>query len=454
MIKKNEEYIVDIIDQGYEGEGIAKIDNFTIFIPEAIKKEKIKIHIVKVNTSFAFAKIIEIIEKSEDRVLENDCDTYTRCGGCSLRHIKYNETLNMKKDMVQNLVNKELDGEVQVNNVVGMESPEYYRNKLQYPIGKDKNNKVVMGVFAGRSHDVIKTDHCLIQNKKSQEVANFIYQYIFKNNLSVYDEIKKAGLLRHLVIKIGIKTNEIMCIFVVNGIELPGKDDLVQRLVQKFPEIKTILLNRNTKNTNVILGKNNTILYGEGYIYDRLDEYEFKISPLSFYQTNPIQTEKLYHLAMEEANLNKGDIVLDLYCGIGTIGILTSRYVKKVYGIEIIEEAINDAKENAKINKIQNIEFIVGDVENTLDKLMKKERILPSVIFVDPPRKGLEKNAIDNILKIEAKKVIYISCNPKTMVRDLKDLKEKYNIKSVTPVDMFPYTSHIECVTLLTLKGN
>jgi len=450
-IQKNKEYIVDIIDNGYEGEGIAKIDGFPIFIPGAIKGEKCKILIVKKLTSYAYGKILEILEKSEARV-DADCTTYKRCGGCNLRHIKYEETLKMKQNAVQNLVNKTLENKLQVENVVGMENPFHYRNKVQYPVGLDKSGKPVIGIFANRTHEIIPMDKCLIQNEKSEEIAKFIFDYWCSKKYSIYDEATGKGLLRHIVIKNGIKTDEIMCILVINGENFQDENDLVNELTTKYPNIKSIVKNINTKNTNVILGLKNINLYGNGYIKDKLGEYTFNISPLSFYQVNPVQAEKLYNIGIEAAGITKEDTVFDLYCGIGTITIFMSKYAKKVYGVEIIEQAIEMAKENAKINNIDNTEFIAGDVEQVLEELIEKRKINPDIVMVDPPRKGLDNTSINNLLKVLPKKIVYISCNPATLVRDLEKLEEKYEIHKIIPVDMFPYTSHVECVAVMCEK--
>ena len=450
-IQKNQEYIVDIIDNGYEGEGIAKINNFAIFIPGALKGEKVKIIIVKVLASHAFGKIVEIIEKSKNRQ-EVDCTTYKRCGGCNLRHIKYEETLKIKQNMVQSLVNKSLKQKIQVEKTVGMENPFHYRNKAQYPVGLNKQAEPIIGVFANRTHEVIPIEKCLIQNEVSQEIAKFILEYIKKEKISVYDEKTGKGLIRHIVIKVGIKTGQIMCILVINGNSIPNEQNLVKDLLLKFPNIKTIIKNINKKNTNVILGQENINLYGNGYIQDILGDYTFKISPLSFYQVNPIQAEKLYNLGVEMANITKKDTVFDLYCGIGTISLFMAKYAKKVYGIEIVKEAIDMAKENAINNKIDNTEFFAGDVEIVLDELINKQGVTADIVMFDPPRKGLDKNTISNILKIEPKKIVYISCNPATLIRDLTSFEEKYDIKKIVPVDMFPFTSHVECVALLELK--
>lgn len=450
-VQKNKEYIVDIIDNGFEGEGIAKIDNFTIFIPGTIKGEKVKILIVKVLSSHAFGKALEIIKKSEVRK-DVDCDTYKRCGGCNMRHIKYEDTLKMKQNAVQSLVNKTLKNRIQVKPTYGMEVPFHYRNKAQYPLGINKNGEPVIGVFANRTHEVIPIQKCLIQNNQSEEIAKFILQFIKDNNISIYNENIGKGLFRHIVIKVGIKTNEIMCVLVINGNQIPKENELVLSLVQKYPNIKTIVKNINTKNTNVILGKENINIYGNGYITDILGDYTFKISLLSFYQVNPIQAEKLYNIGVQAAKITKNDVVFDLYCGIGTISIFMAKYAKKVYGVEIVEQAIEDANENAKLNNVYNTEFIAGDTEIVLDNLINNEHIIPDVIMVDPPRKGLDNKSIENILKIRPDRFVYISCNPATLIRDLAKFEDTYDISEIQPVDMFPFTSHVECVAVLQLK--
>lgn len=451
MIEKNKEYVVEIIDNGYEGEGIAKIDDFTVFIPGVIRGETCKVLIVKVNKSFAYGKVLEIISKAESRK-KVDCTTYKRCGGCDLRHIDYEYTLKMKQAIVQNLVNKTLSKDIEVNSTIGMQEPYYYRNKLQYPIGKNDKGKAIMGVFAKRTHEIIPVENCFIQNSKAQEVAREFVSLMNEQHISVYDETSRTGAIRHIVVKVGVYTNEIMCMFVTNEEKIQNEEVLVKKLLMKFPNVKTIIKNINQRNTNVILGDRNVVLYGTGYIEDKLGEYTFKISPRSFYQTNPIQTEVLYNKAIEFAKLNKDDIICDLYCGIGTIGIFASRYVKKVYGIEIVEEAIEMAKENAVLNGIKNIEFMAGDVEKVFERMLQENNVIPNVIIVDPPRRGLDNTTIETILKLGVSRLVYVSCNPATMVRDLKLLEEKYEVKEIQPVDMFPFTTHVECVTVLYLK--
>lgn len=451
-IEKNQEYIVDIIDHGYEGEGIAKIHDFTVFVPGAIMGEKVKILIVKVNTSYAFGKLLEVISASPSRNTQVDCATYQRCGGCNLRHMQYEDTLVLKRQMVQNLVNKTLKNDVLVKETIGMAEPYYYRNKAQYPIGTDKAGNPVIGVFANRTHQVIPIEECRIQHKDSQEIAQYICNFMKEHHISVYDEANQQGLVRHIMIKVGVKTGEIMCVIVINGRNIPAEELLVKELVENFPDIKTIVKNINTQNTNVILGKENINLYGEGYIYDKLGDYTFKISPLSFYQINPLQTEKLYDIAVEYAKLTGQETVLDLYCGIGTIGIYMAKNAKKIYGVEIVEQAIEDAKENCNINGITNAEYYAGNAEVVFDKLIHEQQIKPDVIVVDPPRKGLDNTTVDNLIEIKSSKIVYISCNPATLMRDLAKLEEHYIIGDIQPVDMFPFTSHVECVTVLNLK--
>ena len=333
-----------------------------------------------------------------------------------------------------------------------MENPKYYRNKLVYPVGIDENGDISMGVFASRSHRIININNCQIQNEKCQKIANEIFEFAKKNCISGYNEKDMSGLLRHIIVRIGIKTNEIMVTIVVNKFDIPYEKELIREITINNPEVKAIVKNLNNKNTNVILGKENKVIYGEGYIYDYLGDKRFKISPMSFYQVNPIQTEKLYKKAVEYACLTGNETIFDLYCGIGTIGIFASDKAKKLIGIETVSAAINDAKENAKLNNIQNAEFIVGNVEEELPELIIKRDIRADVVFLDPPRKGCDRTAIDTLLKIEPKKIVYISCNPATLARDLKLFDEKYDLKHISICDMFPGTGHVECVVVLQLK--
>ncbi len=355
---KNEELEVDIIDNGFEGEGIAKVDNFVIFIPEAIIGERIRIKILKVNKNIAYGKILEIIKSSKYRV-ESDCNTYSKCGGCNLRHINYEYSLEMKKKSVQNTLRKALKRDIEIDDMIGMEEPYYYRNKLQYPVGVSENGKITMGVFAKRSHRIIETNDCKLQNKACQKVAKDVFDFIKQKEILGYDEKTNLGLVRHVIVRIGVKTDEIMVIIVLNSMNLQNEKELVEFVTTKNPNVKTIVKNLNNKNTNVILGRENQTIFGDGYIFDYLENKKFKISPLSFYQVNPVQTVKLYTKAVEYAELTGKETIFDLYCGVGTIGIFASDKVEKIYGIEAVENAIKDAKENAMINGIKNAEFFV-----------------------------------------------------------------------------------------------
>ena len=448
-VKKNEKYIVDIIDNGFGGEGIAKVNGFTIFIPNALKGEKCEVLIVKVLSSQAYGKVIKILEASEDRV-EPDCATYQRCGGCDLRHMKYETTLNLKRNTVQSLINKSLKNKIEAEKTIGMKNPYNYRNKAQFPVGIDKEGNPTVGVFAQRSHTIIPIKNCKIQTEISQEIARSIIEFIKENKISIYDEEKQSGAIRHIVIKVGKYTNQIMCILVINEeIGKANENKLVEMLCTKYKDVKTIVKNINNKNTNVILGKQNVNLYGDGYIEDKLGEYTFKISPMSFYQVNPIQAEVLYNTAIEAANLSKEDTLFDLYCGIGTIGIFASKFVKQVYGIEIVEQAIEDAKVNAEINGIENTLFFAGDMKDILTQDFINQHGRPDVIITDPPRAGMHDDVINTILFAEPERIVYVSCNPATQARDLSLLSVKYAVKKVQPVDMFPHTHHVENVVLL-----
>ena len=448
MLKKNEEYIVDIIDCGFQGEGIAKLDDMPIFIPNAIKGEKVRVKILKVLSSHAFGKTMEVIKKSEHRKNE-DCETAKMCGGCTLRHIDYDFTMKMKKVAVENTISKVLGRKIAVDEVIKMENPFNYRNKLQYPIGVNSDGKTVMGVYASRSHNIINTKECKIQDKLSQEIANSIYDFIVENKIEVYNEKSLSGSIRHIIIRIGKKTNEIMITLVTNTEKIKNEKELVEYLISKYPEIKTIAKNINNKNTNVILGNKTEIIYGDGYIYDVLENKKFKISPLSFYQVNPIQTEKLYSKAVEYADLTGKETVFDLYCGIGTITLFLAQHAKQVYGVEIIPEAIEDAKMNARLNGFENTQFAVGKSEEIIPAWIENG-IVPDVIVVDPPRKGCDRSLLDTMLEAAPDRIVYVSCDSSTLARDLRVLIDGgYKLEVVQPVDMFPQTAHIECVAKL-----
>ena len=455
MVEKNKEYIFDIISQGYEGEGIAKIDNkYPIFIEGALKGEKVKVRIVKVNKNFAYGKLMEVLEASEERV-NPPCAIYKRCGGCKLQHASYKAQLDFKWDRVKDCVSKigKLDPSI-VKYPLGMENPWRYRNKVQLPIGLI-NGEVKIGFFAPRSHDIIDMESCLIQDEIGDKVVKLTREWIEKFNIRPYNvdgEYDEKGIVRHIMIRRGFTTNEVMVVLVTNGEKLPHKEEFVDLMVKNIPGIKSIIQNINSKKTNVILGLESKTLWGEDTISDYIGDFRFNISPLSFFQVNPIQTEVLYGKALEYANLTGNEEVFDAYCGTGTITLFLSKKAKKVYGVEIIPQAIDNAWINAKENKVENVEFFVGESEVVIPDLINKG-VKADVVVVDPPRKGCDKKLLDAITNIDAKKIVYVSCDPSTLGRDLKVLEENgYKTLEVQPVDMFPNTAHIENVALLIKK--
>ncbi|WP_283698368.1 23S rRNA (uracil(1939)-C(5))-methyltransferase RlmD [Clostridium perfringens] len=453
MVEKNKEYIFDIISQGYEGEGIAKIDNkYPIFIEGALKGEKVKVRIVKVNKNFAYGKLMEVLEASEERV-NPPCAIYKRCGGCKLQHASYKAQLDFKWDRVKDCVSKigKLDPSI-VKYPLGMENPWRYRNKVQLPIGLI-NGEVKIGFFAPRSHDIIDMESCLIQDEIGDKVVKLTREWIEKFNIRPYNvdgEYDEKGIVRHIMIRRGFTTNEVMIVLVTNGENLPHKEEFVDLMVKNIPGIKSVIQNINSKKTNVILGLESKTLWGEDTISDYIGDFRFNISPLSFFQVNPIQTEVLYGKALEYANLTGNEEVFDAYCGTGTITLFLSQKAKKVYGVEIIPQAIDNAWINAKENKVENVEFFVGESEVVIPDLINKG-VKADVVVVDPPRKGCDKKLLDAITNIDAKKIVYVSCDPSTLGRDLKVLEENgYKTLEVQPVDMFPNTAHVECVVLMS----
>lgn len=455
MVEKNKEYIFDIISQGYEGEGIAKIDNkYPIFIEGALKGEKVKVRIVKVNKNFAYGKLMEVLEASEERV-NPLCSIYKRCGGCKLQHASYKAQLDFKWDRVKDCVSKigKLDPSI-VKYPLGMENPWRYRNKVQLPIGLI-NGEVKIGFFAPRSHDIIDMESCLIQDEIGDKVVKLTREWLEKFNIRPYNvdgEYDEKGIVRHIMIRRGFTTNEVMVVLVTNGEKLPHKEEFVDLMVKNIPGIKSVIQNINSKKTNVILGLESKTLWGEDTISDYIGDFRFNISPLSFFQVNPTQTEVLYGKALEYANLTGNEEVFDAYCGTGTITLFLSQKAKKVYGVEIIPQAIDNAWINAKENKVENVEFFVGESEVVIPDLINKG-VKADVVVVDPPRKGCDKKLLDAITNIDAKKIVYISCDPSTLGRDLQVLEENgYKTLEVQPVDMFPNTAHIENVALLIKK--
>jgi len=444
-IQKNEILEGKVIDLTHEGHGVVKFDRYPIFVPNALIDETIDFKVIKVKKNFAIGKLIDIKEQSKDRI-EPPCVYYDKCGGCQLQHMTYEAQLEMKKVQVVNLFQRKAGfKDVIIHDTIGMDNPWYYRNKSQIPVGKNNENKVITGFYRQRSHNIIDMDECLIQDQIHQEVINKLKAWFNELNVSVYNEHKKQGLMRHVVIRTGHHSRELMVIFVTNGKKFKQSDILTERLKQHFPDIISIKHNVNDTHSNVIMGQHSYTLYGKDEIIDTLSDVTFKINDHSFYQINSVQTEKLYQRAIDYAELQGEETVLDTYCGIGTIGLYMAPKAKHVYGVEVVPEAIADAQQNATINQFENTTFVCGKAEEVILK-WKAEGIKPDVVMVDPPRKGCDETFLETLLTLNPKKIVYISCNPSTQQRDAQVLAQQYKLTQITPVDMFPHTTHVETV--------
>ena len=450
-LKKNDVLTGQVVDLTHEGHGVVKIDRYPIFIPNTLIDEKIEYKVIKVKKNFAIGKLIKVITESDARV-EPPCIYYYKCGGCQLQHMSYQAQLNMKKEQVVNLFHRKAKfTNTVIKDTVGMEDPWRYRNKSQIPVGLSKDQQPIMGFYRQRSHDIIDMESCLIQDQQHQQVMNDLKQLISGLNISVYNEKTKKGLLRHLVVRTGHYTNQLMIILVTNGKAFKQAESLVDALVRKYPNVTSIKQNINDAHSNVIMGPQSITLYGEEEIEDQLSEVTFNISDQSFYQINSHQTEKLYQQALDYAQLTGDEIVLDTYCGIGTIAIYMAENARHVYGVEVVPSAINDANQNATKNQLENTTFVCGKAEEVILK-WKAEGIRPDVVMVDPPRKGCDETFLETILELNPKRIVYISCNPSTQQRDAHILNHQYDLKEITPVDMFPQTTHIETVALFERK--
>lgn len=445
MVSKNEIIELEITGMTHEGLGVGKKDGFAIFVQGAIDGEKVRAKIIKVLKNYAVARIEEFLEKSSSRV-EPFCPFYKRCGGCSLQHMTYEKTLAFKKQVVtDNLARIGGLQDIKVHDTLGMKDPVNYRNKAQYPVGMGKEGPV-SGFFARRSHDIIEIKDCGIQHPFSDIARDLVLEHIKKYYIPVYNEETGEGLIRHVVSKIGFNTGEVMVVIVATKPEIPHKQKLINMLKTKIPNLKSVILNINNTRGNVILGKENITLYGSDTITDCLGSLFFEISPLSFYQVNPVQTEILYNKAIEYAGLTGEESVFDLYCGIGTISLFAAQKAKRVIGVEVVPEAIEAAKRNAVRNRLTNTEFYVGKAEEIVPQLYKEGKTA-DVVIVDPPRKGCDEVLLKTLIDMAPKKIVYVSCNPSTLARDLKYLTANgFEAQESQPVDMFPWTGHVECI--------
>ena len=438
-----------IIDVTIDGKGVGKVDNMAVFVPGAALGDELEVKIIKVCKSYSVGKIEKIIVPSKDRIAP-DCKHFSRCGGCSFRHISYDAELKIKKKHVSDCISR-IGGfkEIKIDEIVPAKNLNFYRNKSQIPVG-NADGKVIAGFFSPHSHRIVNCDECLLHPAEFDKIARAVKFWMEKFKIPAYNETSNKGLVRHIYIRYAEKTGEIMVCLVINGNDIPFKNELLKVLTENFKNIKSVILNVNREKTNVILGKKSIVIWGKSFVTDELCGLKFNISPLSFYQVNRTQTEKLYDLVKSNLNLPKNALVLDLYCGIGTIGLLLSGFAREIIGAEIVPEAVRDAKENAKINGIGNAKFFCCDASEIAEKLKNFNETLDAVV-IDPPRKGCSLKLIEDIIKINPKKIAYVSCNPATLARDLKIFSEnsEFKIKKIIPVDMFPRTSHVETIVIL-----
>ena len=462
-MNKNDIVTVEITDIGVSGEGIGHVDGYTLFIKDAVIGDVVEAKVMKAKKNYGYARLMKVITPSEYRV-EPKCAFARRCGGCQIQEMSYDRQLVFKDQKIRGNLERiggftkdQIDTVIQP--VVGMEHPFGYRNKAQFPFGTDKEGNPITGFYAGRTHDIIANTDCALGVEQNKEILEIILQYMRGNKIKSYDEKTGKGLIRHALIRYGFKTKEIMVCLVINGKKLPKAERLIEKLIQ-IEGMTSITISPNTRRDNVIMGDSYEILWGQGYITDYIGNVKYQISPLSFYQVNPVQTEKLYGLALEYADLKGDETVWDLYCGIGTISLFLAQKAKQVYGVEIVPQAIDDAKENAKINAIDNAEFFVGKAEEVLPEYYAEyerehngETAHADVIVVDPPRKGCDETLLETIVKMQPEKVVYVSCDSATLARDLKYLcANGYEIRICRGVDQFPQSVHVETVVLLSRK--
>lgn len=444
-LTKNQD--IELYIEGFtsEGSGVGHVDGMAVFVSGAAAGDKALVHIIKVKKSYAIGKAIKILKPSKSRIAP-DCQAFPSCGGCAFRHISYDAELEMKKQKVESAFLRLGGIDKRVDEIIGGDITEY-RNKAEYPVSFDK--KLNIGFYALHTHRIVDCESCVLQPRVFSDIIKIVRKWIIEFGISVYDTEKHRGLLRHIYIRQGAVSKEIMVCLVANGESIPKTDALIDRL-QKIENIKSIVLNINTEKTNVILGNKCETLWGDDYIYDELCGVKIRLSPLSFYQVNHAQAEKLYSRAKEYAELTGNEILLDMYCGAGTIGLSMADKCKEVIGVEIVKPAVEDARNNAKMNDIKNATFYCADASNAAE-MFKNKGIKPDVIVVDPPRKGCEASLVETICKMNPNRVVYVSCDPATLARDCKLFDELgYKVEKLTAVDLFPRTVHVESVVLMS----
>ena len=452
-LKKNDEIRLKIESVSSLGSGVAHFGDMAVFVANTAAGDDIIAHVIKVKKTYAVAKIKKILSPSKDRQAQ-DCESFERCGGCAYRHITYEAEKKIKYEKVRDALQRIGHLDIMPKDIIGAEVTDRYRNKAQYPVGISDKGDVTIGFYSPKSHRVTDSMNCLLQPEEFSVILKCIRSWILTSGVTIYNEETGRGTLRHIYIRRGYHTGETMVCLVINGRKVPKAETLVSSLLDTDPNIKNILLNINEEKTNVILGQECESLHGDGYITDILCERKIRISPLSFYQVNTEQTEKLYAKAKEYACLTGEETLLDLYCGAGTIGLSMADRVKKLIGVEVIPEAIEDAKINAGLNNIENAEFICDDAKGAAKTLFERG-IRPDVIVLDPPRKGCSREVLETVSQMKPERVVYVSCDPSTLARDCEIMKELgYEVKEATPVDLFPRTVHVECVVLLTKVHN
>lgn len=450
--RKNDLVTLEIEDCGIDGEGIGKADGFTVFVKDAVIGDTVTAKIIKAKKNYGYGRLMEVLKPSPYRV-EPKCEFARQCGGCQLQALSYDQQLVFKTNKVKGHLER-IGGftDIPMEPIIGMDELFHYRNKAQFPVGRNKEGKIVTGFYAGRTHNIIENRDCALGVAENKEVLDCVIAHMEKYGIEPYNEATGKGLVRHVLIRYGYFTKEVMVCLILNGNKIPKEEQLVKSLCE-IPGMTSITINVNKKHSNVILGEEIRLLWGQEYITDRIGDISYQISPLSFYQVNPMQTQKLYAKALEYADLHGEETVWDLYCGIGTISLFLAQKAKFVRGVEIVPAAIENAKENAKLNGLENTEFFVGKAEEVLPREYKKNGVYADVIVVDPPRKGCDETLLETMIEMNPDRIVYVSCDSATLARDLKYLCERgYELRKVCPVDQFGMTVHVETVVLLS-KG-